>query len=162
MVVLSSRSLALDVASRTLQVKGGRRTPLPRRQFQILEALMRRSRATVGTNELLGMVWGRPDAAPAAALKTHVQVLHERGLSTDGEAPKLLTYDGVQQADVVVTMGCGETCPVFPGKTYEDWPLDDPKGQDLDTVRRIVDQVDSRVQDLLRRIAQGSSQQSRP
>jgi arsenate reductase len=81
-----------------------------------------------------------------------VQVLHERGLSTDGETPKLLTYDGVQQADVVVTMGCGETCPVFPGKTYEDWPLDDPKGQDLDTVRRIVDQVDQHVQDLLRRV----------
>ncbi len=81
-----------------------------------------------------------------------VQVLHERGLSTEGEAPKLLTHEGVQQADVVVTMGCGETCPVFPGKTYEDWPLDDPKGQDLDTVRRIVDQVDARVLDLLARI----------
>ena len=81
-----------------------------------------------------------------------VQVLAERGLSTDGEAPKLLTYEGVQQADVVVTMGCGETCPVFPGRTYEDWPLDDPKGQDLDTVRRIVDQVDHRVRDLLERL----------
>ena len=81
-----------------------------------------------------------------------VQVLHERGLSTEGEAPTLLTSDGVRQADVVVTMGCGETCPVFPGKTYEDWPLDDPKGQDLDTVRRIVDQVDARVRDLLARL----------
>ena len=81
-----------------------------------------------------------------------VQVLHERGLSTGGETPKLLTYEGVQEADVVITMGCGETCPVFPGKTYEDWALDDPKGQDLDTVRRIVDQVDARVQDLLARL----------
>lgn len=81
-----------------------------------------------------------------------VQVLHERGLSTDGETPKLLTYEGVQEADVVITMGCGETCPVFPGKTYEDWQLDDPKGQDLDTVRRIVDQVDQRVRDLLDRV----------
>ncbi|MCU1693358.1 MAG: hypothetical protein JWM64_2449 [Frankiales bacterium] len=81
-----------------------------------------------------------------------VQVLHERGLSTEGEAPKLLTVEGVQQADVVITMGCGETCPVFPGTTYEDWPLDDPKGQDLDTVRRIVDQVDERVRDLLGRL----------
>jgi len=80
-------------------------------------------------------------------------VLQERGLSTQGEAPTLLTYDGVQEADVVVTMGCGETCPVFPGKTYEDWALDDPKGQDLDTVRRIVDQVDERVRDLLARVA---------
>ena len=81
-----------------------------------------------------------------------VQVLHERGLSTDGEATQLLTYEDVQQADVVVTMGCGESCPVLPGKTYEDWPLDDPKGQDLDTVRRIVDQVDARVRDLLARL----------
>jgi arsenate reductase len=84
-----------------------------------------------------------------------VQVLHERGLSTEGETPKLLTYDGVQEADVVVTMSCGETCPVFPGKTYEDWPLDDPKDQDLDTVRRIVDQVDQHVQELLARLPAG-------
>lgn len=78
-------------------------------------------------------------------------VLHERGLRTDGEAPQLLTYDGVQEADVVVTMGCGETCPVLPGKAYEDWELDDPKGQDIDTVRRIVDEIDVRVRDLLSR-----------
>ena len=82
-----------------------------------------------------------------------VRVLHERGLSTEGEVPELLTWEGVQQADVVVTMGCGETCPVFPGKRYEDWPLDDPKGQDLDAVRRIVGQVEQRVLDLLGRIA---------
>ncbi len=83
---------------------------------------------------------------------TVVQVLHERGLSTEGERPQLLTCDGVQEADVVITMGCGETCPVLPGKTYEDWPLDDPAGQELHAVRRIVDEVDHRVQDLLRRL----------
>lgn len=81
-----------------------------------------------------------------------VQILERRGLSVEGEAPKLLTYDGVHEADVVVTMGCGETCHVFPGKTYEDWQLDDPKGQDLDTVRRIVAEIDDRVQDLLTRL----------
>ena len=81
-----------------------------------------------------------------------VEVLHERGLSTEGEAPTLLTHDGVQQADVVVTMGCGETCPVFPGKTYEDWPLEDPKGQPVEVVRGIVAEIDERVQDLLRRV----------
>ena len=81
-----------------------------------------------------------------------VQVLHERGLDTDGEYPTLLTSEGVEQADVVVTMGCGEACPVLPGTTYEDWPLDDPRGQDLETVRRIVEQVDVRVQDLLARL----------
>jgi arsenate reductase len=55
----------------------------------------------------------------------------------------------VQEADIVITMGCGETCPIFPGKRYEDWELDDPNGQDLDTVRRIVGEVEQRVRRLL-------------
>lgn len=79
-------------------------------------------------------------------------VLSERGLSTAGHQPSLLTYSGVQEADVVITMGCGETCPVFPGKSYEDWEVQDPKGQDLETIRHIVDDVDSRVRDLLTRL----------
>lgn len=82
-----------------------------------------------------------------------VQVLHERGLSTEGERPKLLTLDGLQEADVVITMGCGETCPVAPGKRYEDWELDDPKDRDLETVRRIVDEIDARVRALLADLA---------
>jgi arsenate reductase len=77
------------------------------------------------------------------------QVLAERGLPVEQHSPTLLTPDGVQQADVVVTMGCGETCPVFPGKRYEDWQVDDPKGKDLPTVRRIVDDVDARVRALI-------------
>ena len=83
-----------------------------------------------------------------------VQVLHERGLSTAGEHPSLLTADDVRAADVVVTMGCGEACPVLPGTTYEDWDLQDPEGQDLETVRRIVDAVEVRVRDLLARLSQ--------
>jgi arsenate reductase (thioredoxin) len=59
----------------------------------------------------------------------------------------------VQAADVVITMGCGETCPVVPGKRYEDWPLDDPAGQDLPTVRAIVDDIDARVRNLLAELA---------
>lgn len=77
------------------------------------------------------------------------QVLAERGLSADGHVPTLLTFDGVQEADVVVTMGCGETCPVFPGKRYEDWQVADPKGQPLDAVHAIVDDVERRVLVLL-------------
>ena len=76
-------------------------------------------------------------------------VLAERGLSTAEHRPSLLTPERVQDSDVVVTMGCGETCPVFPGKRYEDWQVEDPKGQDLDVVRRIVDDVDRRVRGLL-------------
>jgi arsenate reductase (thioredoxin) len=80
------------------------------------------------------------------------QVLAERGLPVAEHMPTLLDADLVRAADVVVTMGCGETCPVFPGTRYEDWPVDDPAGQDLDTVRRIVDDVDVRVRDLLARL----------
>ena len=77
------------------------------------------------------------------------QVLAERGLSTAAETPKLLEYDTVAGADVVITMGCGETCPVVPGKRHEDWLVDDPHGQDLETARRIVDDIDTRVRALL-------------
>jgi arsenate reductase len=79
-----------------------------------------------------------------------VAVLAERGLSTDGERPEPLTFDGVRDADVVITMGCGEACPApGPGQRLEDWELEDPKGKDLETVRRIVDEVDARVRRLL-------------
>ena len=77
------------------------------------------------------------------------QVLAERGLPVADHTPTKLQYDLVEAADVVVTMSCGESCPYVPGKRYEDWPVDDPKGQDLDAVRRIVDDLDSRVQALL-------------
>jgi arsenate reductase (thioredoxin) len=78
-----------------------------------------------------------------------VQELDRRGLSTEGEHPTLLTLEGVQEADLVITMGCGETCPVLPGKRYEDWELADPEGQDASTVRRIVEEIDTRVRTLL-------------
>jgi arsenate reductase len=77
------------------------------------------------------------------------QVLAERGLPVGDHVPTRLDAELVQAADVVITMGCGETCPVFPGKRYEDWTVDDPAGQDLETVRRIVDDVDARVRELL-------------
>jgi arsenate reductase len=77
------------------------------------------------------------------------QVLAERGLSVTDHIPTKLEYDLVKAADVVVTMSCGESCPYVAGKRYEDWPVDDPKGQDLDTVRRIVDDLEARVRDLL-------------
>jgi arsenate reductase len=77
------------------------------------------------------------------------RVLAERGLPVGDHVPTRLDDGLVEAADVVVTMGCGETCPVFPGKRYEDWLVDDPAGQDVETVRRIVDDVDARVRRLL-------------
>jgi arsenate reductase len=76
------------------------------------------------------------------------QVLAERGLPVEGHTPRLLDRDTAEASDVVITMGCGETCPVFPGKRYEDWPVDDPAGRDVQTVRRIVDDIDARVRGL--------------
>ena len=78
-----------------------------------------------------------------------VAVLQERGLDTSKEFPKPLTDDDAQAADVVVTMGCGDTCPFYPGKRYLDWELQDPAGLPVDQVRPIIDDIDKRVQDLL-------------
>jgi arsenate reductase (thioredoxin) len=78
-----------------------------------------------------------------------VVVMRELGLDLAGETPKPLADEAVREADVVVTMGCGDACPVYPGKRYEDWELEDPAGKDLDTVRRIRDEIDARVQELL-------------
>ena len=77
------------------------------------------------------------------------QVLAERGLPVTAHVPTKLDYDLVEAADIVITMGCGETCPVFPGRRYEDWPVADPAGQELPTVRAIVDDIDARVRELL-------------
>jgi arsenate reductase len=78
-----------------------------------------------------------------------VEAMAEIGVDTSEEFPKPLTDEVVRAADVVITMGCGDACPIYPGKRYEDWALDDPAEQDLDTVRRIRDEIDERVQRLV-------------
>ncbi len=78
-----------------------------------------------------------------------VAAMDEIGVDMSEEFPKPLTDEVVQAADVVITMGCGDACPIYPGKRYEDWMLDDPAGQDLETVRRIRDEIDGRVQRLI-------------
>ena len=78
-----------------------------------------------------------------------VQAMAEVGIDIMGEYPKPWTDEIVRAADVVVTMGCGDACPIFPGKRYEDWVLDDPAGLDLDAVRPIGDEIGRRVKDLL-------------
>ena len=78
-----------------------------------------------------------------------VAAMAELGVDLSGELPKPLTDDAVRAADVVITMGCGDACRVYPGKRYEDWVLDDPAGQDLDAVRQIRDEIDSRGQRLI-------------
>ncbi len=78
-----------------------------------------------------------------------VTAMQEVGVDMSEEFPKPLTDEVVRAADVVITMGCGDACPIYPGKRYEDWTLDDPAGQDLDTVRRIRDEIDGRVRRLI-------------
>ena len=78
-----------------------------------------------------------------------VEAMHEVGVDLSGASPKVLTDDAVQRVDVVVTMGCGDACPVYPGKRYDDWTVDDPAGQDIATVRRIRDEIDARVRALV-------------
>ena len=78
-----------------------------------------------------------------------VAAMAEVGIDIANQQPKVLTTEAVMEADAVVTMGCGDACPFFPGKRYEDWVLDDPAGQDLVFVRRVRDEIKSRVEQLL-------------
>ena len=78
-----------------------------------------------------------------------VEAMAEEGIDITAESPKVLTDDAVRESDVVITMGCGDACPFFPGKRYEDWKLDDPAGQDLATVRPIRDEIRARIEKLI-------------
>lgn len=84
-----------------------------------------------------------------------VAAMSEIGIDITAASPKVLTADAVEASDVVITMGCGDTCPFFPGVSYRDWQLDDPAGQPLETVRRIRDDIAARVRDLIEELAGG-------
>jgi arsenate reductase len=78
-----------------------------------------------------------------------VEAMREVGIDITAETPKILTVDAVRGSDVVITMGCGDTCPIFPGKRYEDWDLTDPAGQPIEVVRQVRDEIRDRIQALL-------------
>lgn len=86
-----------------------------------------------------------------------VEAMAEVGVDVSREVPKVLTTDAVEAADVVVSMGCGDACPVFPGKRYLDWDLPDPGGRSLDEVRAIRDEIDGRVRALLDELSAASA-----
>ncbi|MET8091596.1 arsenate reductase ArsC [Micromonospora sp. NPDC005220] len=89
-------------------------------------------------------------SAPAETINpAAVQAMREVGIDITDQTPTLLEYATAQSSDVIVTMGCGDTCPVFPGKRYEDWQLDDPAGKGVDAVRPIRDEIRGRVEKLL-------------
>ena len=78
-----------------------------------------------------------------------VVAMQEVGIDISNQQPKILTTDAVFESDAVITMGCGDACPIFPGKRYEDWVLEDPAGQDIEFVRRVRDDIKARVETLL-------------
>ncbi|MBG0818161.1 arsenate reductase ArsC [Planomonospora sp. ID82291] len=78
-----------------------------------------------------------------------VEAMREVGIDITAESPKVLTVEAVQDSDVVITMGCGDACPIFPGKRYEDWRLDDPAGQGIEAVRPIRDEIRARIEKLI-------------
>ncbi|PBC35459.1 heat-shock protein HtpX [Rhodococcus sp. ACS1] len=78
-----------------------------------------------------------------------VEAMAELGIDISAESPKILTVDAVQASDVVITMGCGDTCPVFPGTSYRDWVLEDPAGRGVDAVRPIRDEIKAKVEALI-------------
>ena len=78
-----------------------------------------------------------------------VEAMAEEEIDISGNTPKVLTVDAVRESDVVITMGCGDACPIFPGKRYEDWELDDPAGQGIEAVRPIRDEIRTRIEALL-------------
>ncbi|MET0735845.1 MAG: arsenate reductase ArsC [Microbacterium sp.] len=82
-----------------------------------------------------------------------VQAMAEEGIDIAEQSPRVLTVDAVRESDVVITMGCGDACPIFPGKRYEDWELDDPAGQGIGAVRVIRDEIRARVEALLAELA---------
>ncbi|MEV6055293.1 arsenate reductase ArsC [Streptomyces sp. NPDC052107] len=93
-------------------------------------------------------------SAPAASVNPAVaSAMAETGIDISAEVPKVLTVEAVQASDVVITMGCGDTCPVFPGKRYLDWELPDPAGQGVEAVRPIRDEIARRVRGLVDEIA---------
>jgi arsenate reductase len=95
-------------------------------------------------------------SAPADGVNpAAVAVMAEVGIDISAETPKVLTVDAVRSSDVVITMGCGDTCPVFPGTRYLDWTLEDPAGQGIDSVRPIRDEIETRVRSLVDELLPG-------
>jgi len=97
-------------------------------------------------------------SAPADQINAvAVAAMAEAGIDITGNIPALLEYDDAYAADVIVTMGCGDACPVFPGKRYEDWKLDDPAGQGIEAVRPIRDEIRRRVEALMTDLVPGTA-----
>ncbi len=141
-------TVRLDALARSAAPRG----PVPEVLFVCVENAGRSQLAAGILRQLAGdrVLVRTAGSAPAGAVRTTiVTALDEIGVSLGGEFPKPLTDEAVRAADVVVTMGCGDACPVYPGRRYLDWDLEDPVGKPLETVRRLRDDIEGRVRELL-------------
>ncbi|CAB4728793.1 unannotated protein [freshwater metagenome] len=129
--------------------------PLPPRPSVLFVCVHNAGRSQMAAAYLAHLGAGRVEvrsagSAPADTINpAAVAAMLEEGIDLGDARPKVLTTEAVQDSDVVITMGCGDACPFFPGKRYEDWVLDDPAGQGIDAVRVIRDQIRARVTALL-------------
>lgn len=112
-------------------------------------------RSQMAAGYLRHLTGGRVEVRSAGSMPAEqinpvaVEAMREEGIDITAEQPRILTTEAVQDSDVVITMGCGDACPFFPGKRYEDWKLDDPAGQGIDAVRPIRDDIKQRIETLL-------------
>lgn len=112
-------------------------------------------RSQMAAGYLRHLAGGRVEVRSAGSIPAEqinpvaVEAMREEGIDITAEHPKILTTEAVQDSDVVITMGCGDACPIFPGKRYEDWKLEDPAGQGINAVRLIRDDIRQRIETLL-------------
>ena len=132
---------------------------MPERPTVLFVCVHNAGRSQMAAGYLAHLGEGRVEVLSAGSAPTDrinpvaVEAMLEEGIDIAAEQPKVLTPEAVQLSDVVVTMGCGDECPFFPGKRYEDWKLDDPAGQGIDAVRPIRDEIRRRVEALLAELA---------
>ena len=112
-------------------------------------------RSQIAAGYLTALANGRIEVRSAGSMPgdqvnpVAIAAMAEEGIDIATQTPKILTTESVQASDVVITMGCGDACPIFPGKRYEDWELEDPAGKGIDTVRRVRDDIRGRVETLI-------------
>ena len=120
-------------------------------------------RSQMAAGYLTALAAGRIEVRSAGSMPGNqvnpvaIQAMAEEGVDISTQTPKVLTTESVQASDVVITMGCGDACPIFPGKRYEDWDLEDPAGKGIDTVRRVRDDIRGRVEILISELLPVSS-----
>lgn len=137
---------------------------MPDRPSVLFVCVHNAGRSQMAAGFLTALAKGSVDVRSAGSMPAEqinpaaVEAMAEVGIDIAAEQPKILTEDAVKQSDVVITMGCGDECPYFPGKRYEDWVLEDPAGQGVEAVRPIRDEIKARIEGLLAQLLPATTQ----